>query len=233
MITALTYEQIKCIKPVPNRQWSLSLCQELLLWLFGAFSECSDVWSNLGKWALWFMSGSSLTRLNVVRRTGVRQVSLVRNDFVCLAFPTVLWRARNRWPRSAAVCTRWSPLTRARPPRTPLGLSWPPWDSSRTPISCARLSASSWRQSAPTWRCVSRPPSCVLPVVTEGCMLGVYTRMSAHGKASPRPWRVSCLSYGTGLDSECYSFLLCFREACLFSQQFIDGNSWLIDSERR
>ena len=160
----LSHEQIKCIKPVPNRQWSLSLCQELLLWLFGAFSECSEVWSNLGKWVLWFMSGSSLTRLNVVRRTGVRQVSSVRNDFVCLAFPTVLWRARNRWPRSAAVCTRWSPLTRARPPRTPLGLSWPPWDSSRTPISCARSSASSWRQSAPTWRCVfsSLPPARVL-----------------------------------------------------------------------
>lgn len=138
----LSREWVKCIKPVPNRQWSLSLGQELLLGLFGAFSECSDVWCNLGKEVLWFMSGSSLTRLNV-RRTGVRPVSPARNNFVCLAFPTVRWRARTRWPRSAAVCTRWTPLTRARPPRTPLGLNWPPWDSSQMLTSCARSSASS------------------------------------------------------------------------------------------
>lgn len=212
----LSHEQIKCIKPVPNRQWSLSLCQELLLWLFGAFSECSDAWSNLGKWALWFMSGSSLTRLNVVRRTGVRQVSSVRNDFVCLAFPTVLWRARSRWPRSAAVCTRWSPLTRARPPRTALDLSWPPWGSSRMPTSCARSSASSWRQSAPTWRCVFPSPP-VRPVITwkDACWVFIHR---CRLMTRPDHGHEGCLvsPVELGLDSECCSFLLYFREACLF-----------------
>lgn len=84
------------------------------------------------------------------------------DNFVCLGFSTVLWRVRNRWPHFAAVYMRWTPVIRAHLLRTPPGLSWPPWDSSRMRTSCARWSASSWRRSAPTWKYVlfSCPPSC-------------------------------------------------------------------------
>ena len=230
----LSREWVKCIKPVPNRQWLLSLGQELL-GLFGAFSECPDVWCNLGKGALWFMSGSSLTRLNV-RRTGVRPVSPARDNFVCLAFPTVRWRARTRWPRSAAVCTRWTPLTRARPPRTPLGLSWPPWDSSRTLTSCARSSASSWRQSAPTWRYVfsGSPPAFFLPSLWRryaGCL---YTDVGWWQNQIMVMQSVSSLLWNLALILDVtVSFCVLGRHAYSYSNSLMEIADRSIDSERR
>lgn len=149
---------ITYLRPVPSMRRALRVCQQLLLWLFWAFSGFSDMWSNLGKGEMIFMCGSSLMRKNIVSWGRCQQVSLMSGNFVCLAFSTVLWRVRNRWPHFAAVCMRWTPVIRTHLLRTVPGLSWPPWDSSRMPTSCARWSVSSWRQSAPTWRYV-RPPA--------------------------------------------------------------------------
>lgn len=77
-------------------------------------------------------------------------------------------------------------------------------------------------------------PSCTHPVVTlkDACWVFIH---GCRLMTKPDHGHEGCLvsPMELGLDSECYSFLLCFREACLFLQQFIDGNSWLIDSERR
>lgn len=173
---------------------------------------CGVIWGNRDAICAWQFINQGRTSLGW---TDVRQVSLVRTNWVCLAFSTVLFRARNRWPRFAAVCMRWTPLTQARRPRTPLGLSWPPWDSSRTPISCARSSVSSWRRSAPTWKYVFPSLPCLHPPFhpSAGWMLCVYTDADEQQSQIPVMKRILVVPKERGLDSECWDRLLWFQEA--------------------
>lgn len=191
-----------------------------------------DVWSKSGKWVLWFMSGSSLTRLNVVRRTGVRQVSPVRNDFVCLAFPTVLWRAREQVAVALPQSARDEASDPSPSPRTPLGLSWPPWDSSRTPISCVRLSASPGDRAH--LREGAFPPPSLLRA--SGCHWGMHGCLYTDALLMTKPVHghegVSCLSYGNWPWFWMLQFPSCFRRhAYSYSNSLMEIADWL--PERR
>ena len=193
----LSHEQIKCIKPVPNRQWSLSLCQELLLWLFGAFSECSDAWSNLGKWALWFMSGSSLTRLNVIRRTGC-QASLFGEEWLRLSCLSNC--ALKSTEQVAAFCRSLHEMKPSDPSPSPQDCTGPQLAALRqlTDADKLRKVICELLETERTYVKVRLPLApCASCHHLEGCMLGVYTQMSADDKARSRSWRVSCLSCGT------------------------------------
>lgn len=214
--------ELNAIKPVPNRQWSSVYARSCY---YGCLEHSvnAQMWSNLGKWVLWFMSGSSLTRRR--RQKDRCQASVSGEEWLRLSCLSKLCSEEHGTggrvlPQSARDEALWP----SRPPEL-TGPQLAAWDSSRTPISCARLSASSWRQSAPTWRCVSRPPAC--SVVTEGCMLGVYTRMSADDKASPRPWRVSVSPMKLALILNIW-FLPCLgRHAYSYSNSLMEIADWL------
>lgn len=145
------------------------------------------MWSNLWKHKTTFVCDISLTRKNTSRWSRC-QVRLMRDNDLCLPFPPVLWRVQNRWLHFAAVCMRWTPLTRAHLLRTPRGLSWRPWDNSRMRISCVRWSASSWRRSAPMWRYISSPP---LPLPRKGEVCFCWFSLTAESNRG----REECLGF--------------------------------------
>lgn len=138
---------------------------------------CAAVWGTQDIIHMW----QFINQKNVGQVPGE---SLVRADYICLIH--CAQRAQSRWLHFAEVCTRWTLQIWAHLLRTPQGLSWPPWDSCRTLISCARSSVSCWRQSAPMWKYVL--PFLLLPIPAGPISLPSSSSKSAAAVCAAFDW---------------------------------------------